>query len=156
MAIFDYLHSDEGRKTIYWGVEGVHFNWAGNERQIIKEAYDRDIGSNHLSEMRNLGESPYFRHAEFYPQILLDEIEATGKYGVADRILFMPPVDDIDTYKNINAQVNEVRNQWFPSFITGEKSVEDDWDEFEEQIKRAGLEDYVAGLKKYAKIIGGE
>ncbi len=156
LSMIDYLHSEEGRETVYWGIEGVHYTMENGERQIIEAAYDRDIGSNHVSEMKHLGESPVYRNDAFAPEPVLQAMETVAEDGVPNNLIFLPPDDMNDMYQNIETRISEIRDTWYIEFVTGERSIDDEWDDFVQEVMDAGYEEYIDGLNQYAMWVGEE
>ena len=53
--------------------------------------------------------------------------------------------DDSTLVAEVRADINTLTGEWYANFVTGKKSIENDWDEWLDALDRAGIEQYLEG-----------
>lgn len=66
-----------------------------------------------------------------------------------DLSLYSLSVEDSDEYNRIWADILAFVKEWSAQFITGERSIADDWDDYLVELERIGLKDATDILQKY-------
>ena len=156
LSIIDYLFTDEGKDMAVWGMEGVHYDVASNERVRKPETffwdYIHDAGNwSFLTFFTgNFAASNVLTHPE-----IQKNTAACAEYGVPDRGSLRAPVEEADYYALLINQMKDVINAWENAWLMGEKDINNNeqWEEFMEELREAGLEEYRKALNKWGNWI---
>ncbi len=79
-----------------------------------------------------------------------DNYLASLEYGVFDPVQTLASKTSQRVYTNID----EFRGEWFVAFVTGEKSLDDDWDDYLALMARAGLPELTEEVNDYLAALG--
>ena len=145
--ILDYFHSPEGQELLTFGVEGVHWN-EENGQKVFTALHERDIIPT-LGHMLNMTADYSTIHATFKGQ-QYDNYLASLEYGVFDPVQALASESSQRIYTNID----EFRGEWFVAFVTGERSLDDDWDDYLALMERAGLPELTEEVNSYLAALG--
>ncbi|MBR4441884.1 MAG: extracellular solute-binding protein [Clostridia bacterium] len=163
LKVFDYLYSDEGRETVYWGVEGKTFNMVDGKHVFTDDVTSSDLGV--LSYLNNYSGNtscyPSAMITEFYRATLSDKAglgnAAITEIGQAHDIR-MPALryteDEITEVNTILVDLNAYVDEWFALFINGTKDVSSDadWEEYKAGFGGLRLEELMGYYEKaYAR-----
>lgn len=145
--IMDYFHSPEGQELLTFGVEGVHWN-EENDKKVFTELHERDIIPT-LGHMLNMTADYSTIHATFEGQ-QYDNYLASLEYGVFDPTQTLAS----ETSQRVTTNIGEFLGEWFVAFVTGEKSLDDDWDDYLALMERAGLPELTEEVNNYLAALG--
>ncbi len=142
MALVDYMHTEEGLDILINGIEGIHYNMEDG-KMVKTDAYERDIisGIGHLTAML----TDYSGNYKSLEGPVKENYEAAVKYAVIN------PAEGFtsEVYEEYDALVEPVIGEWSTSFITGEKDLDEDWDEYLKQLEKAGLDKLTEEVAAY-------
>ena len=135
LAIMDYLLSDEGRELTLYGIEGQHYDVVDGKKVQKTDVLNKEWGQlQHLfGELADFGSN----------DMLAEDQEVIDWYAWVsdpDNVCY-----DLSNYMyneeavNINAELNEIRNNYLVGFITGEMDIDEKWDEYVAAMNDAGL-----------------
>ena len=145
--IMDYFHSSEGQELLTFGVEGVHWN-EENGQKVFTALHERDIIPT-LGHMLNMTADYSTIHDTFEGQ-QYDNYLASLEYGVFDPVQTLAS----ETSQKVFTNIDEFRGEWFVAFVTGEKSLDDDWDDYLALMERAGLPELTDEVNNYLAALG--
>jgi|GEM_PF-6686797 len=150
MKWFNFWFTEEGNDLLNWGVEGVSYTVVNGKKQYT----DAVLKDPELEPSASLS-----RFA--YPTFVgVQSIEAVKALSDAFTVLCRETWAKTDiTYapepfiafneeeQNINSQYSTdlatIKDAWRDKFITGEKDIEADWDEYIEELKKYHVEDLI-------------
>lgn len=134
IQLFDFLFSEEGYEFNQYGIEGVHYtkddegNYITNMEEILKDTSDPAMDA--LSKWR--------WYSDIMPGAIPDQsIDVDIQKGIYNQIQqlcaghYSPVVGySSDNKTIIEPELTSLRDEYFVKFITGEKNLDTDWDEF--------------------------
>jgi len=147
-----------------YGIEGEH--WERDEKTGLinhTENYKtveqrKGLGSNFWANIKflqlpDIGRKYVMRQDLDWNTINSITSSCTVQYKVSSGItLPAASKEEVRKYADISASLTPLKQKWFFDFVTGEKSVENDWDEWINEWKAAGGEEYINYLnEKYEK-----
>jgi putative aldouronate transport system substrate-binding protein len=142
MKLVDYMHSEEGIDILLNGIKGVHYTIEDNKR-ITNEAYERDIisGIGHLTAML----TDYSGTYKQLEGIVKTNYETSAKYGAIN------PAEGFssDITSELEPLIKEVCEEWKVHFITGDKDLDKDWDEYIKALEKVGLNKLTQTVSEY-------
>ena len=154
--IMNYIYSDEGAKLFSFGEEGVTYTLDEAGEPVFTDVIlQHELGG--VNGRRQLGINP-----NPFPHVSLDTawgqlvgevsngcLEAHRKYWALPAPVLAPTVDEASEQAQLYADIKKYVDTACAKFITGDLSLETDWDTY---IKT--LEDM--GVQRYIEIVGGE
>lgn len=169
MRWVDYLYSEEGTLLTKYGENGKAYTIQpdGKIKDTIKENIPRDANGNPTVEFWDIKMAPGYVLPQYWSQTIIDKFiipdetnigviqsklcyeyynPVKPKYMMKD-ILFSK--QDIQRLSELASQVHPVFNQYFASFITGESSIDSQWDTYVSGFKTMGVDEMVAIYQKY-------
>jgi len=164
--MMDYFYSDEGRKYLFYGIEGVTYTMSGNT-PIYTDKVAKDPT---LSIMNYL--NTYVGFISVWPSLLPNEAQLSlyaqeGKDGLylsakyeTDRKLpnLQFTAEEIKEVQEISRDLNTYTDEWVNGFIRGLKSL-DQWNEFQAGLKPLKVERLTAlynqAYARYKKVVAG-
>ena len=150
LAIMDWNHTEEGETVSTYGLEGIHYtkDASGKITRNLEET-NKDSGTPGGNQfVARLGANPVLREQIEIPEIRANS-RALAKYGVTNTIRIDIPLDDKDDWQDINTRFNEANNEWFPKFFIGEASVDEDFDDYLNELRGAGYAKIQSYFEKY-------
>lgn len=142
VQFFDFLFSDEGYEFNQYGIPGVHYtkddqgNYVTNMEEILKDTTDPAMDA--LSKWR--------WYSDIMPGAIPEQsIDVDEQKNIFNQIQqlcdghYSPVVGYASENKMvIDPELTSLRDEYFIKFITGEKSLDADWDEFVKLYHEAG------------------
>ena len=119
-----------------------------NGRKAFTELHERDIIPT-LGHMLNMTADYSTIHDTFEGQ-QYDNYLASLEYGVFDPVQTLAS----ETSQRVFTNIDEFRGEWFVAFVTGEKSLDDDWDDYLALMERAGLPELTKEVNDYLAALG--
>jgi len=140
---FDFWLSDEGKKLMSYGVEGIHHNVVDGEYVFTDEVLNAESGV--PTYMRNQGQVEIGTILAIDAEIMgMNEIGREGfkryiekGYGVPNFVYDMTTEESVELGKimaNIDTYMKEMQQKW----IMGEADVDATWDEYIKTINDYG------------------
>lgn len=156
---FDYFYSYEGTMLMAYGLEGISWNWSdtpsisGEERSVERTMPGSTLYEHNLQWLPN---APCYRT----PEIKYIESAVAGGSGIdlynssmqylpyADEskaispLLWMTPEqsEEMALYK---ADIDTYVNEMVTAFITGSRSLDDDWEDYLSTLEAMDLQGYI-------------
>jgi putative aldouronate transport system substrate-binding protein len=164
--MMDYFYGEEGRKYVYYGLEGVHYAMSGNS-PVYTDLVAKDAN---LSIMNYL--NTYVGFISVWPSLLPNEAQLSlyaqeGKDGLylsakyeTDRKLpnLQFTAEEIKEVQEISRDLNTFTDEWVHNFIRGQKSL-DEWSAFQAGIKQLKADRltvlYNQAYDRYKKAVAG-
>ncbi len=145
LAIYDYLLSEEGRELTLYGFEGQHHDVVNGVKVQREATLNAEWGQ---------------------LQHLLGEV---ADFGTNDRLITEPTMikwveatsnpenvraDLLGYFSNerasvINSSLNAVKTKYLVPMVSGEMDVDAEWDNFQQAMKDAGIDEYREMVKAY-------
>lgn len=159
IAWADYFYSEEGGILAWMGVEGETFEWNedGTWSWITGTEYGEDVSEVRAkSTIQGAGQIPvhqpdawYEMSAEVDPdEVYLNEQRAKV---VALGTTVLPPLtyteDEQETIATITADINPYISQYIAEVATGQKNLEETWEEYLNTVNAMGAEDLIEAYK---------
>ena len=156
---FDYMYSEEGSLLLNYGIEGEDFYFNEDGRPAVTEKIynDPNLSSNQMLAMHTGSGSggPWWydwTREVTVPGINPDQLASeqiwTGNQAPSDELYSFATLtvnqDDATDYNTIMADVQTTIAEQLARFITGELSMDADWDAFVAQMYSQGIEDAIA------------
>lgn len=148
LAVMDYLLSEEGRDlTLYGFEEGVYYDLVDGEKIQKEDVVNAEWGQvqHFMGEIADFGSNDrlardpvdikWQEYLNNPDNVCYDKI---GDYFYSERASV------------IWAELYEIQTRYLTAFLTGEMDIDAAWDEFQQALKDAGLEEYKAIIKAYA------
>lgn len=147
----DYFYSEEGSKLFFMGIEGLSYTEDEDGNLVYTDAY-----------MEN--PSAYVSWAGgFYPAMLTQKTfkggEATPEsVAAAEKVApywpeeVWPPftytAEELTRFNALHTDINKFVTEMTDRFITGDLSIENEWDNYIETIENIGLDEYMEIYQK--------
>jgi len=143
LSFLDHINSPEGQDLISRGIEGVHYEMKEGKTAEIAATRERDFSHpvHILANLINQGERMY----DPYKGVFQDNVKDAIKNGIAPEVVGL----STEKTKEIGANIGEVNTKWKIDFITGAANVLTQWDQYMNELKRAGIDEYKAEVEKY-------
>lgn len=146
LAWLDYAYSYKGSIDSTFGVEGKSYEYVDGYPTIMDEVKENDNGWSVEQSMARwmLGPITYpnARDHRYYEQMNLVEdymVDLQTNWALANDDITLPPivmtVDEGSTYSAIMADIGTFVDEYSLKFITGDLSIEDEWDNYVRAIE---------------------
>ncbi len=156
----DYFYSTEGTYTALYGPEGEDNLWYYNEegKVVFTDWVNREVKKYEYTPGPTM---PYYMSAEFYEleqqpnEDDMDLKEQIQRRNTAYQIEVTSKVvpknawpkvkqslSGMKTFTAIKARIPDP-TQWRWDFLTGAKSLENEWDTYIQNLKKQGIDDYI-------------
>lgn len=164
----DWMLTEEGHLTTQWGLEGEHWEAARTgeidalgEQAIYRQIADQDEFAIDTMFMWWGAPSGYFIDDRMWIapdpaevndqgqtklQIWIEAGLAQGEHliPIEERWPYPPiPSSILEEYTLVRTAINDVVKQWSAEFIAGSRDIETDWDDYVNELDRAGIDRYV-------------
>ncbi len=148
LSIFDYLLSPEGRELTLYGLEGQHHDVVDGVKVPREETLNTEWGQNQhlLGEVADFGSN----NALITNETMLEWLEYTSNPENVRADLTGYFTNERATI--IQSTLNELRVRYLVPFVTGEMDIDSEWENFQQELKNAGIDelrqltaDYFAG-----------
>lgn len=146
LAMWDYMASEEGKMLLHNGIEGLHYtvNADGtltrNEEQFAADTanFAGAWADGYHFAARLLDYSYSFVVPQNNPNYELLQAAADMRHSFENVKPLYTYQFTSDNYVDYNSDVDTVVSEYQIAFITGEKSLESDWDEYLTALDEAG------------------
>jgi len=132
------VYSKEGMTLTTWGIEGVTFENTSDGKVFLPNITSpKEYG---LESFFDLNENEEFEDNKKPPEIaaFLEKSLNAGDAAEMDPQLILSS-DAINAAQLINERLDPYINETFKSFVTGELSIDQDWDEYLLEIEKRGF-----------------
>lgn len=153
LAIMDFLLSDEGRElTLYGYEEGKYYEVVDGKKVQKEDVVNLEWGQalHFMGELADFGTSDMLASA---PEVVEWYAYLDDPANCAPNLTGYFYNEDATA---IWAEVTEVATRYTTAFVTGEMDIETQWQEFQDAMNAAGLQEYKALLKEYVDAQGIE
>ncbi len=166
VRLLDYGFSEAGHVLFNFGIEGESFNWVDGYPAytdiILKNPEGKSISEAMKPYLCASGSFPGiqdYRYLEQYYQLQAqkDAPDVWSKCNSTEtkipKLIFT--TEESDRMAAIKTNVDTCAQEWAFKFITGDKSLENDFDKFRDELRTYGVEDvleiYQAAYDRYLK-----
>lgn len=174
--LIDYFFADENQITVWYGEEGVTYEYVddayGNKVPVYKEGWNsanvtfnegfnlvRTDAKNSIVEnaddatLEEMIKDPamvYSSQAQIEQEWRsMDEV----KYPFPDMVI---PEEDNDRYLVLKTDLTNLINTYEAAFILGEKDLDKDWDQYQKDLAAAGAQELLDIVQKAYNIYAGK
>jgi len=151
LAWLDYAYSYQGSISSTFGIEGKSFEFVDDYPTIMDEAKENEYGWSVEQSMARwmLGPITYpnARDHRYYEQMNLVEdymVDIQTNWGLANEDITLPPIvmtaDEGSAYTSVMADIGTFVDEYSLKFITGDLSIEDQWDKYVSTIEGMGID----------------
>ncbi|NOU74369.1 extracellular solute-binding protein [Paenibacillus sp. LMG 31458] len=166
IRLLDYQYSDEMMELTNWGIEGETFKWVNGERKYAVKLQTK-LNSTGTVTPEQLGVDgrtgiwpPYDQDAEYARKWGAVGLEGQRIYNDnVGRIGFFagPTVsfnqDEMIEITKVMTPLNKFRTEKLIKFVTGELTMDTDWNYFQEELEKLGVRRVLDLYRaKYAKL----
>lgn len=152
LAWLDYAYSYAGSMASTYGIEGKSYEFVDGRPTIMEEVKQNDKGWSEEQSMSRwmLGSINYpnARDKYFYEQINLNEdykVDIQENWGKAKRDIILPPLvlnsEEQEIYSSIMSDITTYVSETNLQFITGEKDIETQWDEYAQNVENMNIKE---------------
>lgn len=153
--LMDYYYTEEGADLLNWGIEGESYT-VENGKKVYTDAVLHNPDGKSASEAVQQWAQPlqgFTKPMEYdaWSQITLvlpEQVAANKMWASADNSMVLPNLElaaDInDKYSRIMTDVSTFMDEQATLFITGQLSIEKDWDSYISTMNSMGLQDAIA------------
>lgn len=138
LDLFEWLFSPEGEEFNTYGIEGIHYiksgdtytrNWDEIRKEVANDA-DPLVRWRWYSNIQ----------AGVYPEEALDQDRQQYLFDYNQRFPTPPQVTGYSSENDLKSSpvLQQLMHEWLIAFITGEKDVDTQWDEWVAEYDRAG------------------
>lgn len=154
VKLLDYFYSEEGADLLNWGIEGESYT-EENGVKTYTEAVLNDVSGKSVSEAVQQWAQPlqgFTKPMEYeaWRQITLvlpEQIVANETWSESSTELLLPtlilPSKQNEEYTQMMSDITTYTNEMSMQFITGQLSIEKEWDSYVETMKGMGIETVV-------------
>lgn len=151
VKLLDYFYSEEGADLLNWGIEGESYTEADGVKTYT-EAVLNDASGKSVSEAVQQWAQPlqgFTKPMEYeaWRQITLvlpEQIAANETWSKSSTELLLPtlilPSKQNEEYTQMMSDITTYTNEMSMQFITGQLSIEKEWDSYVETMKGMGIE----------------
>lgn len=159
----DYFYSDEGARLYYMGEEGVTYEEVDGELQYLDFIRNPESGQTFEEELVNylpwIGQTQgilkadYFNGSEAAP-MSLEAAEKIRPYVPEIWGGFTHTIEENDLLASTGADIEKYIDESRDRFVSGDLSLDNDWDNYVQTLEDMGLEEYMnvktAAYERYA------
>lgn len=144
-AIFNEFYTDDGYDFCNWGIEGETYVKNNDGSHSFTELITNDeysLGANIMMTYYFFKDGPFQydndRYLASYSDIQLEacELWTTGTVNISASTM---TTDQASEYFTLQMDISTVYQEYFVKFITGDKDIDADWQEFMDQLDGCGL-----------------
>lgn len=153
LKFLNYGYTEEGIELYNWGVEGLNWDWQGEQRVYNDTMLNNEFGTEEASYIYKLHFAPKYTYpdVEVHANLLKSEGALNSRMMWADDTfdssLQLPPfqLDEADqqTIAEVATPIYTYVDEMTLKFITGAESL-DNFETFRETIRSMGMEDVIA------------
>lgn len=145
LALLDYTLSDECEDLFFYGLEGIHHEVVDGKKQFITENRRRDFFSSTAMYplwdlINNDSQWKYNENPD-----MLENREFAYVGGVAPDVIGLANEKTAELGPNLT----DVYEKWVVNFITGNADIETQWEEFLNEFKASGCDEYLVEVANY-------
>lgn len=144
LALMDYTLTEECYDLFYYGVEGKTYSVVDGERVIDLEAKDAYCKGRDVWILYDLINN-VMQYDALTIQPLIDNHEWLADHVVFDEVVGL----STDVTIEVGSAIQDVYKTWVTAFITGDKNIDTEWDDFMAEMETAGLSRYLAEVEAY-------
>jgi len=147
---FDFFFTEEGNDLLNWGVEGVSYTAEG-DKKVYTDAVMKDPEMEPSTALSKYA-SPTFIGIQSpeASMALADEFTLqcretwakTDISGAAEPFIAFTP-EEQETNTQYSTDLATIKDSWRDRFITGEKNVETDWEEYLKELDSYHVQDLI-------------
>lgn len=149
----DHFYSDEGSKFYYMGVEGETYEEVDGELQYVDEIANPADGETFeqalskklpwIGATQGIIKADYFNGSESAP-MSMEAAEKLEPYIPEIWGSFTYEAEENDILASTGADIEKYATETRDRFISGDLSLDDDWDEYLQTLEDMGLEEYMS------------
>lgn len=143
-AVMEFICSPKGRMIDQLGIEGKHYTKDANGNVTTTDKWP-EWWNRFFETTDNL--EPASLKTQLYSAPVLASVDMANQYYAEDVYAALTP-DDLITQKDA---MNNIYNEYYVDFITGERDIDAEWDNFVTEWNQNGGDEfsaYLAGLFK--------
>lgn len=160
VRLADYFYSTEGTYTAIYGPEGKDNLWYFNEdgKVVFTDWANKEVKKYEYSPGTTM---PYYMSEEFYAlehkpdESEMDEKEKLQRNNIAYQLEVYSKVVPKNSWPKVKQTIANMKTfqaiqqrrpdptRWRRDFITGKKSLENEWDAYIANMKKQGIDDYI-------------
>ncbi len=163
-AIFNEFYTEDGYKFCNWGVEGETYNVEDGEH-VFTEIITNDeynLGANIMMTYYFFKDGPFLYDNDRYLASYSDAQKAAAEMWTTERsaaALSTMTTEQSTEYYTAQVDISTVYQEYVVKFIVGDKDIEKDWQEFQDQLNGCGMERFAElgqlGVDQYAERLDG-
>jgi putative aldouronate transport system substrate-binding protein len=151
LQYLDFFFTPAGNDLLNWGVEGVSYTVENGEKQytdkVLKDPnYEVSTALSQFALPTFVGIQSADAQLKLYTeaQQAFSTVWSTcdSTFALEPFIAFTPEEIEVNTAKQTD--LTTTRDSWRDKFITGEKSIETDWETYLGELKSFGVDDLTA------------
>lgn len=159
-AILNEFYTEDGYDFCNWGTEGETYTLKDNGTHAFTELITNDaysLGANIMMTYYFFKDGPFqydnARYLASYSDMQLEACAAWTTGGVNAALSTMT-TDQTYAYFTAQSDISTVYQEYTVKFIVGDKDIDADWQEFQDQLSSCGLADFLElgqlGVDQYA------
>lgn len=160
-AIFNEFYTEDAFDFCNWGIEGETYTVNADGSHSFTEIITNDpynLGANVMMTYYFFKDGPFLydfdRYLASYSDRQLAACEAWTGGGSSPQVSTMT-TEQATEYYTIQVDISTVYQEYLVKFITGDKDIDADWQEFQDQLSGCGLDRFLElgqiGLDQYAE-----
>jgi putative aldouronate transport system substrate-binding protein len=150
MKWLDYFNTEEGMLLSMYGIEGESYNLVDGKPVftdlVLKEAETPEIARSTYTMSEVPGLYDYTRNYQFYDKKIIDQCliwnQTDDSYNMPSAITLTE--EESNKNSTIMADDDTYMQEMASKFVTGEASIESEWDAYIKQLKEMGIEDAIS------------
>ena len=151
---FDFGYSEEGGMLAWMGVEGEDYEW--NEDRTTynfilgpgQEQYDVRYPQTWSGAAGEIPRVWYDGMSNPYEKYWIDSQSAAREYGRKPFPDYYLQPDDQRSVNALHADIGAYVEQMIARFVTGDASIENEWDDYVQKLRRMGIDELVSIMQK--------
>lgn len=148
-AILNEFYTEDGYDFCNWGTEGETYTLKDDGTYAFTELITNDeysLGANIMMTYYFFKDGPFQYDNDRYLASYSDmQLEACEKWttGGVNAALSTMTTDQTYAYFTAQSDISTVYQEYTVKFIVGDKDIDADWQEFQDQLSSCGLDDFM-------------